>query len=321
VTPFGTWTPLDEFTRFMILQDGTGRNDSGILVEYKGHRILNTVDSQNLNNGILPRVEMLLTSFAGGASGYPVCWEDYSQQRRKEILQKKRHAVLLNVINMVTKTRPHFYVPFAGYFTEAHPADHAMKILNTKNTPEQVRELLRQHCPDTATWIPQPGATFDIGQGEQVHAVSVSPEVVQEMDHDFDPYIQEIYESRNFAPLQTQEGLRAYFNWAGFRGNMVLHVMETDEDFLSVVREFYVDFENLSFLQSRPEREHLYLRMRCRSDVFRHVLRNGLPWEEISIGFQARFHREPDIYEFDFWDHFQNKLPRTLPNWSNHVPC
>jgi hypothetical protein len=46
VTPFGTWTPLDEFTRFMILQDGTGRNDSGILVEYKGHRILNTVDSQ-----------------------------------------------------------------------------------------------------------------------------------------------------------------------------------------------------------------------------------------------------------------------------------
>jgi CMP-N-acetylneuraminate monooxygenase len=115
---------------------------------------------------------MLLTSFAGGASGYPVCWEDYSQQRRKEILQKKRQAVLLNVVNMVTKTRPRFYVPFACYFTEAHPADHAMKILNTKNTPEQVRELLRQHCPDTATWIPQPGATFD---GEQVHAVSVSP--------------------------------------------------------------------------------------------------------------------------------------------------
>jgi hypothetical protein len=53
--------------------------------------------------------------------------------------------------------------------------------------------------------------------------------------------------------------------------------------------------------------------MRCRSDVFRYALQEGLPWEEISIGFQARFYREPDVYNADFWNHFQNKLPDKTP--------
>ena len=35
------------------------------------------------------------------------------------------------------------------------------------------------------------------------------------------------------------------------------------------------------------------------------------PWEEFSIGFQARFYREPDNYNFDFWDYFQNSIPKT----------
>jgi hypothetical protein len=52
--------------------------------------------------------------------------------------------------------------------------------------------------------------------------------------------------------------------------------------------------------------------MKVRTSVFRYVLLNGLPWEEISIGFQARFYREPDIYEFDFWNHFQNFLPENI---------
>ena len=35
----------------------------------------------------------------------------------------------------------------------------------------------------------------------------------------------------------------------------------------------------------------------------------GFGWEEISIGFQARLFRKPDIYNRGFWNHFQDKLP------------
>ena len=316
VAPFNQWVVFGGVARFMILRDGTGRNDSGILIEYKGHRILNTVDCQNLNNGALPPVDVLLTSFAGGASGYPVCWEDYPDSRRSEIIQKKRQAILLSILDVVTKTRPRIYIPFAGYFTEAHPADHGIRTLNTKNSPQHVAELLHKHCPETVTWIPQPGRILDVGLGQQVNCVPAARRGdADEAAYDFEPYLREISESRKFVPLQTAEGLKRYFEWAGFRGNMVLHVIETSEDFQNAIREFYVDFNDLSFPSGPPQREHLYLRMRCRSDVFRHVLREGLPWEEISIGFQARFVRNSDVYEFDFWDHFQNKLPKTLPGW------
>ena len=124
-----------------------------------------------------------------------------------------------------------------------------------------------------------------------------------------------IRESATFAPLQNMIGVHKYFQWAGYLGNLVMHVIETDESFDNTIREFYVDFSDLSFPEKRPSREHRYLRMRVRSDVFRHVLRFGLPWEEISIGFQARFYREPDIYNFDFWEHFQDKLPANEPSW------
>ena len=47
-----------------------------------------------------------------------------------------------------------------------------------------------------------------------------------------------------------------------------------------------------------------------KSHIFRYVLSYGFGWEEISIGFQARFYRNPDIYNRGFWNHFQNQLPQ-----------
>jgi CMP-N-acetylneuraminate monooxygenase len=314
VTEFDSWVPLGDAARFVILKDGTGRSDSGVLVEYKGHRILNTVDCQNLNNGRLPNVDVLLSAFAGGASGYPVCWEGYSQQCLSELMRKKRESILVNVLKIVERTNPKIYIPFAGYFTEAHPADADIKRLNVKNTPDEVCKTIRERYPNVQTWIPSSGAVLDVGQLTQV---SDAPSHTQcgENLHDYEPYLDEIRQSREFPPLKSEEGLRQYFAWAGFRGNVVLHVIETDESFYHVVREFYLDFRDLTFSYERPARDHTYLRIRCRSDVFRFVLQHGLPWEEFSIGFQARFYREPDIYNFEFWDHFQNKLPISPPAW------
>jgi CMP-N-acetylneuraminate monooxygenase len=36
------------------------------------------------------------------------------------------------------------------------------------------------------------------------------------------------------------------------------------------------------------------------------VVANGLPWEDLSIGFQCRVDRAPDVYNSDFWFHFTN---------------
>jgi CMP-N-acetylneuraminate monooxygenase len=315
IVPFMTWIPFGQEGRFMILPDATDREDSGILIEYGGHRVLNTVDSHNLCGGVLPKVDVLLTNFAGGASGFPVCWEQYSEQWIGRYLKKQRANELARVISTIRNVSPQVYIPFAGYFVEAHPADRDVRRVNVKNTAAQVCHAVRKAVAGVSTWIPEPGELFDLGLAKPAERHASNGEGGAP-GHDFDEYLQDIQESQSFEPLQTEEGLTRYFEWTGFRENCVLHVIETDESFNTIIREFYIDFLDLSLCKGRPNRDHRYLRMRCRSDVFRHVLRYGLPWEEISIGFQARFFRDPDSYDFEFWDHFQNKLPTDPMPWN-----
>ena len=314
--PFGVWTTLGYESRFMLLQDDTERDDSGILVEYRGHRVLNTVDCANLNGGVLPTpIDILLTSFASGASGYPVCWpEQYSDKEIEQMVTRNRRVLAARVVEVVLQTQTKAVIPFAGYFTEAHPADEEIKRINIKNTPQVIRDLLGQQAPDTTTWIPDAGREFDVFKLMPVPSAAT---VAEEPVHNFDQYLAPIREDFWFEPFQHIEGIKQYFEWAGFQSDLVLHVIETDESFESEVREFFVDFSDLSFPSERPKQPHRYLRMRVRADVFRHVLRWGLSWEEMSIGFQARFYREPDAYNFDFWDHFQNNLSSQVPDWEN----
>ena len=314
--PFGEWLTLDSDTRFMILLDAAGREDSGLLIDYCGHSILNTVDCSNLNDGVLPsKVDVLLSAFAGAASGYPVCWTDlYPRSEIERIVARNRATELVRIRDLVRTVNPEIFVPFAGYFTEAHPADADVRGLNVKNTPQKAI-VAAELNPGTRGWLPVPGAILDFATGT---ATGGNSPTRTSWDEEFSTYITAINSSLDFAPLRDLEGVQQYFNWVGFRGDLVLHVIETDEYFESSVREFFVDFRSGAVSEQRPAGLYRYLRMRVRATSFRHVLRIGDPWEELSIGFQARFYREPDQYNFDFWDHMQNRLPDGSP-WPHEL--
>ena len=46
--------------------------------------------------------------------------------------------------------------------------------------------------------------------------------------------------------------------------------------------------------------------LKVRSESLMCLVLNYLPWEDISIGFQCRINRFPDIYESKFWYFFTN---------------
>ena len=48
------------------------------------------------------------------------------------------------------------------------------------------------------------------------------------------------------------------------------------------------------------------LHMKVRKESFISVIKNLLPWEDLSIGFQTRITRYPDVYNSDFWYYFTN---------------
>jgi CMP-N-acetylneuraminate monooxygenase len=310
--PVGQWRRLGDATRMMILGDGAGREDSALLVEHKGHTVLDTVDCMNPNDGDIPEVDVLLSQFAGGATGYPVCWgELYGDERIARTVKKNRAQTRTYVLDLVAAAKPRAWMPIAGYFLEAHPSDAEIGEKNLKNDPDAIAEAVSSRFPFVRTHRAVPGATIDLAATEERDPLFATR--APRPAHDFAPYVAAIAKDAEAPALATLEGVERYFAWAGFRGDLVLHVIETTENFQGVVREMFVDFTTGKVTAARPATISRYERMRVRSDVFRHVLLRGASWEEISIGFQARFYREPDVYNMDFWMHFQHELPAEPP--------
>ncbi|KAL6459757.1 hypothetical protein MHYP_G00315160 [Metynnis hypsauchen] len=284
VVPFGVWQNVDEHLRFMILMDKVHPEmDTCLIVEYKGHMILNTVDCTRPNNGRLPRnVDVMMSDFAGGASGFPMTFQKgkYTESWKADYIKAERKKLLNYKAQLVDSLQPKVYCPFAGYFIEAHPADR-----------------------DAITEPPS---------GTQVFKDS----------WDFDVYVDKLNAAISSEIFEHKSWIQFYYHWAGFQDyNLVIRMIETDDDFqpLDGGYDYLVDFLDLSFPSTRPQRDHAYLEIQNRVGVIRHVVLYGLLWDDLYIGFNNRISRDPDIYHHRFWKHFQSELPLSAPDWDSFL--
>ncbi|KAL6088444.1 hypothetical protein STEG23_031405, partial [Scotinomys teguina] len=308
VIPFGLWQQVDKNLRFMILMDGVHPEmDTCIIVEYKGHKILNTVDCTRPNGGRLPeKVALMMSDFAGGASGFPMTFSGgkFTEEWKAQFIKAERRKLLNYKAQLVKDLQPHIYCPFAGYFVESHPSDKYIKETNIKNDPNQLNNLIKKTC-DVVTWTPRPGATLDLGRmlkdPTDSKGIVEPPEgtKIYKDSWDFGLYLKTLQSVVGDEIFCHSSWIKEYFTWAGFKSyNLVVRMIETDEDFnpLPEGYDYLVDFLDLSFPKERPSREHPYEEIRSRVDVIRYVVKHGLLWDDLYIGFQTRLQRDPDIY-------------------------
>ncbi|CAK6959972.1 cytidine monophosphate-N-acetylneuraminic acid hydroxylase [Scomber scombrus] len=332
VIPFGVWQNIDEYLRFMILMDGVHPEmDTCIIVEYKGHKILNTVDCTRPNGGRLPQnVDLMMSDFAGGASGFPMTFYGgkYIDSWKAEFIKNERKKLLNYKALMVKSLQPRIYCPFAGYFVEAHPSDRYIKDTNTKNSAEDLNALINKTAPEIKTWTPKPSAVLDLGLALRDPANSeaiTNPPTHAKIYKDsweFDLYVDELNSAISNEIFKHQSWIQFYYNWAGFQNyNLVVRVIETDDNFEPVTQgyDYLVDFLDLSFPTKRPDREHSYVEIKNRIGVMRYIAVHGRLWDDLYIGFQNRINRNPDVYHHKFWNHFQTELPVQRPDWDQFL--
>ncbi|XP_040209754.1 cytidine monophosphate-N-acetylneuraminic acid hydroxylase-like isoform X2 [Rana temporaria] len=282
VVPFGIWQQVDADLRFMILMDGVHPEmDTCIIVEYK-------------------------------------------EEWKAQFIKTERKKLLHYKAQLVKDLNPRIYCPFAGYFVEAHPSDKYIKETNIKNDAATLNQLITK-MSNVITWTPKPGAVMDVGRvlkdPSDREAIVDPPEGTKifKDSWDFDTYLDAMSISFTDEIFNYPSWIKEYFVWAGFKDyNLVVRMIETDEDFVDLPRgyNYLVDFSDLSFPTKRPNRDHPYEEIRSRATVMRHVVKNGLLWDDLYIGFQTRLQRDPDIYHHQFWNHFQIKLPITPPDWN-----
>uniref|UniRef100_A0A8C2RVG7 Rieske domain-containing protein n=1 Tax=Capra hircus TaxID=9925 RepID=A0A8C2RVG7_CAPHI len=272
------------------------------------------------NGGRLPmKVDLMMSDFAGGASGFPMTFSGgkFTEEWKAQFIKTERKKLLNYKARLVKDLQPRIYCPFAGYIKET----------NIKNDPDELNNLIKKNS-DVLTWTPRPGATLDLGRmlkdPTDSKGIIDPPEgtKIYKDSWDFGPYLKILNAAVGDEIFHHPSWIKEYFTWAGFKDyNLVVRMIETDEDFSPFPGgyDYLVDFLDLSFPKERPSREHPYEEIRSRVDVIRHVVKNGLLWDDLYIGFQTRLQRDPDIYHHLFWNHFQIKLPLTPPNWKSFL--
>ena len=120
-------------------------------------------------------------------------------------------------------------------------------------------------------------------------------------------------------PDLSHKQVVSYFQRSEFTDELLVCVTLCNDDFTLQFRSYLCDFSqkpplckfltsknvDMSYLrQLSPNLRLLWIRVRMKP--FSYVLINGLPWEDLSIGFQCRVNRFPNVYNSKFWDHFSN---------------
>ena len=311
------------FVKFLIVKAGDDRDDSSLLVYSKDDSILFGVDTNMPNKWILPDVNLLFTPFAGGASGFPSRIENFDSTKKREIIGANRHLVLNDhVRKLVQATAPRYVVPYAGYFTESY-RDADVKEINVKNSAADLIDYLERNFAGTTGINPLDHGEFALyrgamtyGQHDETPLYFVDEEYVQAEMEDF------ASKSSN-ADRHYLTRLGERFLASDFDDDLTVVVSPTHDDFSPCGEELLIiDFstdnrafriERLAGLDSASvcdaisahTRNNIEL-LRVRSNSLTAVLNEGLPLEELSIGFQARMYRRPNVYNFRFWDHFTN---------------
>lgn len=302
---FNSIYQLEEDFQISILKSGDFRDDSGLYLNVGGVEILLAVDANFLNSLILPqKIDLLMTSFAGGASGFPLCFDNYEFNQKLNIIKRNNIAIKASVASYLKATFPRFYMPYAGMFKEKAERDSFIKMYNIKNSTEDYEEMVNR---SGASYIkPQKDIQYKF-INKTFTKTELNVALLPEDDVNF--YIEDLKNNFKYDSAAIIE----YMRNSDYQGKQVIYIIPTNDDFSEIVNEIvYCNFDSNEFKvvyesDINPEiPEFKVMKLFVRQEVIASIVANKLPWEDFSIGFQMRIERSPNTYESDFWFHFTN---------------
>jgi CMP-N-acetylneuraminate monooxygenase len=311
--------------KIVLMKSGDNRDDSALLLSTKNNKVLFAVDANMPNEWVLPDIDVLFTPFAGGASGFPSRIENFSKSRKIEIIQSNRSSMLNNhVKKLVASTNPKYVVPYAGYFCEINRDSDVIEI-NKKNSADDLIYFVKNQFPKVIGINPIDHPIFSL---ESLGLILKNSDENPSYFLD-DEYINNILaENYLISKILNQAELEivgALFLASDFVDNLTIVIQPMDDlinecigsslvvDFSGKNRNFaLVNFDDKSDIEIVAELKkatdnNLEI-LRVRAESFAIAVRLGLPLEDLSIGFQVRMFRDPNVYNFKFWDYFTNRF-------------
>ena len=303
---------------FSVLKSGDFRDDSGLLLKYGNFSALFNVDSNYLNYFKLPEeLTMVASSFAGGAGSYPVCFENINENQKSIGQINKINSVKILTEKLIERTKPKYFMPYAGFFEEKALRDSYIKTMNKKNSIKDYKYLEKKYNLQLINLEIQ-GSHIFCGE-ELVSSSFTNNEKIKLNNQDTSKIISNFkLENKDI----EDDFIIQYFKASNFYENLNLLVLLTDDNFEENYRSIFIEFskdqEPKIILDYKEENvNEIYdsnhkntLKLKIRKEVFIFIIKNLEPWENMTIGFQAKFDRFPDVYNSKFWHHFTDRYTK-----------
>ena len=268
---------------------------------------------------ILPKnIDLLLTSFAGGASGFPLCYDNYSLEEKNKINKRSKLAIRASVLGYLNSTLPKNYMPYAGMFKEKAKRDSFIKDNNSKNNTEVYREIVVEKGINYLA--PKNNIIYNFIDGQFLEKKIDINYLPSDKTEDIIANFKALYEYNSTEIIN-------YLKKSRYIANQIVYIIPTNDDFSDIVNDIiFCDFKNHKFLVVKKEdiieelKDFRTMHLYVREEIFAAVVKEKLPWEDFSIGFQMRVTRFPNEYESDFWYHFTNIYINSI-HYKNDPNC
>ncbi len=302
---------LDNTNLFLsILKSGDFREDSGIYFSIGNFTSLFSVDTVMINFNKLPNVDLFASGFAGGASGYPLMYDNFNKKEQIAISENNRKFLLKKKTIMLKEIKPKYFLPYAGFFENKLQRDIKIKLMNKKNNISNYFKA----CKDIGSEILNIENNDEFYFKDQKLLKKLSNKNSYFKDIPAENYLS--FFKNSYQKIDNQY-LKEYFSQSNFKDDLTLLVSLVDNNFENSELDFEVDFckafpkfniiKNFEFNKIKKNIKNRILYLKCRKESFLNTIYNKEPWEDLSIGFQCKVIREPNVYNAKFWYHFTNK--------------
>ena len=223
-------------------KSGDFRDDSGLYFNIGNFSAILAVDSNSLNFLKLPSsVTLLASSFAGGASGFPVCFDNYQEQDKKKIVERNNKSLIIRNKQLISITSPKYYMPYAGFFEEKASRDKPIKKINKKITIKEYEKILSKNKTKILNLEEHQIFRFN---GKKLINKETTEKFLKEIL--VEKYID--FQKKNFKKIDKKQ-IKSYFIKSNFNSNLKIFVSLTDDNFKKSYENFYVDFrkKNIEF--------------------------------------------------------------------------
>jgi CMP-N-acetylneuraminate monooxygenase len=298
---------FEKNVNFSMLKSGDFRDDSGFLFEIGNSKLLATVDSNFIDFGrINTDIDVLLSSFAGGASGFPLCFNNNTESEKTKIVERNKKAIFLLGTTQARNLNCKYFVPYAGFFKESEVRDKYINELNIKNSVSDYEKFLYKFGIETLDLFKLDFYEFNGKKIIGSKCIDLPYMVERSLDH----YLENTKKS---AEDVCEQDIINYFSNTKFHDKLLLNIELTNEDFESTGEIYQIKFSDNNQPECFCEKRYIdienyrVLNIQARQYEFKDLIKFRKPWEDLSIGFQLRITRHPNVYNSKFWDYFTNE--------------